>query len=43
MNEEKLELITDYDLDPDSAERVSDLMEEYDLDAEAAIEMDEGM
>ncbi len=37
------ELQQDYDLDPDTAEEVSEIMEDYDVDAEDAIEIEEGM
>jgi len=39
LDDEVKELMVDYDLEADDAERVKEIMDEYDLDADEAIEL----
>jgi len=41
MDDEIKELIQDYDLDEDTAERVQDIMNELDVDPDDAVELEE--
>ncbi|MFH1286577.1 MAG: hypothetical protein ABII02_02400 [Candidatus Magasanikbacteria bacterium] len=42
-DEDVQELVTEYDLDTDTAESVRDIMDEYGLDEEEAIELEEAL